>query len=546
MTSDVWSPPPAGREPAGAAILGWLRDPHAPRVCVISGDEDCGKSMFLAWLVEQATQPNVRVERRVHGLVPLAGHSALTASWLLAEQLGSAARTPGDLIAAMAADRRRTVIVLPDLHHSAAPEAIEGLIRALARLEHVRLIVETREISAELSALAPAVMDLGAAQWRDEKRYAVWAASAPSPEPDALSGSQQATPNLDDPSSVCRLDPVQVTALYELSADSHGGLRAAWLRAGGALTRPCPPHERALVLWTALGDVADPRVADELRTLAHGAGWTVRWKRVRGDIRPPWPGPALSLGIGVGKTSGSAAVVDHQGIVRLITAEDGQAQSRLPQATPGATAVALGRDGSVAVLDRHGHLTLQQSPTVSRPTGIASLLETEAKPFEQLVAAVEGFATAITCVGDALAYGDGVGTVRVVTLVGGTASVAHEVLHKGAVAALAGLELAEGTTLIYSGGQDGRVRMWAPGRAPLNTAVRERDCAVTALSASQTSAGPVLVIGWDDGLLEYLAVGAEPAERFFRPGASVRSVAALADGDVMVGTDEMLVCLTPS
>lgn len=546
MTSGVWSPPPAGREPAGAAILGWLRDPHAPRVCVISGDEDCGKSMFLSWLVEQATQPKVRTERRVHGLVPLAEHSALTASWLLAEQLGSAARTPGDLIATMAADRRRTVIVLPDLHHSAAPEAIEGLIRALARLEHVRLIVETREISAELSALAPAVMDLGAAQWRDEKRYAVWAASTPSPEPDTLPGNQQAAPNLDDPSSVCRLDPLQVTALYEVTEGSHGGLRAAWLRAGGALTRPCPPHERALALWTALGDDADPRLADELRTLSHGAGWTVRWKRVRGDIRPPWPGPALSLGMGVDKTSGSAAVVDHQGIVRLITAESGQAQSRLPQATPGATAVALGRDGSVAVLDRHGHLTLQQSPTVPRSTGIAGLLETEAKPFERLAATVEVSATAIACVGDALVYGDGAGAVRVATLVGDTTNVAHEVLHTGAVAALAGLQLAEGAILVYSGGQDGRVRIWAPDRAPLTTAVRERDCAVTALSASQTSDGPVLVIGWNDGLLEYLAVGAETAERFFRPGAPVRSVAALADGDVLVGTDEMLVCLTPS
>lgn len=79
MSPQAWSPPPAGREPAGVAILEWLRDPHAPRVCVVSGDERCGKSLFLAWLAEQATRPDVVMERRVHGLVPLAGHSALAA-----------------------------------------------------------------------------------------------------------------------------------------------------------------------------------------------------------------------------------------------------------------------------------------------------------------------------------------------------------------------------------------------------------------------------------------------------------------------------------
>jgi hypothetical protein len=502
--------------------------------------------MFLAWLAEQATRPDVVVERRVHGLVPLAGHSALTASWLLAEQLGSAARTPGDLVATVATDRRRTVIILPDLHHAAAPETVEELICALARFEHVRLIIETREVPAGLSALAPAVMDLRAAQWRDEERYAVWAASAQSPEPEASAGSQRAAPDLDDPSSVCGVDPVQVTALYELSADPHGGLRDAWLRAGGALTRPCPPAEKALVLWAALGDDADPRLTNELQMLARGAGWTVCWKRVRGDISPPWPGPALALGVGVGKTSGSIAVVDHQGIVRLVETEGGQAQSRLPQAVPGATSVAFGRDGGLAVLDGFGRLSLHESPTVPRSAGIASLLETEAKPLEQLVAAVEDSATAVACVGDAVAYGNGVGTVQVVMLDGETIAVAHQALHEGAVTGLAGLELAERTTLIYSGGQDGRVRMWAPDRAPLATALRERNCAVTALSAAQTPDGPVLVIGWEDGLVEYSAVESEPAERFFRPGASVRSVAALENGNILVGTDEMLVCLAPS
>lgn len=503
--------------------------------------------MFLAWLAEHATEPDVVPERRVHGLVPLAGHSALTASWQLAEQLQLAARTPGELVAMVAADPRRTVLVLPDAHHSAAPEAIEELIVALAGFAHVRVIVETREVSAVLSGLAPAVIDLQAAQWRDPQRYAAWAASTGPHEPDTSAGLPRPAADLDDPSSVCRADPVDVTARYERSPEGHRGLRAAWLRAGGSLTRPGGPAQRALVWWAALGDDADPRVAEELRVLALGAAWNVRWTRVRGDLNPPWPGPARALGVGVGALSGSVAVVDHQGVARLIAGEDGRAQGRLPHAVPGAVAVACGADGDLAVLDDQGRLRLQQSPTAPRSTGISSLLEPAAKPLEQLAATAHAMcATAMVSLGNRLVCGDGAGRVQVMALNNGTVGLTGESLHQGTVTALAALELAEGSALVYSGGQDGRVRAWAPGRAPLTTALRERNCAVAALCAAHTEAGPVLVIGWTDGLVEHSAVEAEPAERFFRPGPAVRSVAALPNGDVLVGTDESLVCLTPA
>lgn len=47
----------------------------------------------------------------------------------------------------MAADRRRSVVSLPHLHHSAASDVMEEWIGALARVEQVRLTVETREVS---------------------------------------------------------------------------------------------------------------------------------------------------------------------------------------------------------------------------------------------------------------------------------------------------------------------------------------------------------------------------------------------------------------
>lgn len=269
MTRRPWDPPAAGRESAGAAILGWLHDPRAPRLCVVSGLPGCGKSMLLAWLVEHATEPGTDAVRRVHGVVPLAGHSALTAAWQLAEQLQVSARTPGELLSLVARDRRRTVIVLPDLHESVEPEAIEELVRSLTALTHVRVIVEMRQPSAAILARAPAVMDLMAPQWTDPDRYAAWAAAKPSAWQDSTApSSRQTSVDLDDPASVCGADPVAVTEAYEKAADSHGGLRAAWLRSGASVTRPQKPATRALVLWSALGDDADPRMQSALGALA--------------------------------------------------------------------------------------------------------------------------------------------------------------------------------------------------------------------------------------------------------------------------------------
>ncbi|NYS17273.1 hypothetical protein HFP43_00300 [Streptomyces sp. SJ1-7] len=146
-------------------------------MCVVSGPPDCGKSMFLAWLVEHATEPDTEAVRRVHALVPLTGHSTRTAAWQLAEQLQVSARTPGELLSVLARDPRRTVIVLPDLHDSAEPAGIEELACSLVAFAHVRVIVEIRNPSARLLAEEPAVMDLAAPQWTDSDRYAAWAAA---------------------------------------------------------------------------------------------------------------------------------------------------------------------------------------------------------------------------------------------------------------------------------------------------------------------------------------------------------------------------------
>ncbi|MEU1223032.1 WD40 repeat domain-containing protein [Streptomyces microflavus] len=520
-------------------------------MCVVSGPPDCGKSMFLAWLVEHATEPDTEAVRRVHALVPLTGHSTRTAAWQLAEQLQVSARTPGELLSVLAHDPRRTVIVLPDLHDSAEPAGIEELACSLAAFAHIRVIVETRNPSATLLAEEPAVMDLAAPQWTDSDRYAAWAAAGLSArqETTSLPDYRQAPAevDLDDPASVCGADPVAITTAYENATEAHGGLRAAWLRSGASVTRPQEPSSRAVVLWSALGDDADPRRENELCALAHDAEWRVRWKRVRGDISPPWPGPVRSLSAGRDEMAGTAVVLDHQGVVRLISDGDGRPAGRLQRPVPGAVAVAAASEGTVVVLDHHGRLTLHKSPAVSQLSGIAGLLEAGPSPWESLAgqAARHVRGTALACASTSLAAGSTEGEVHVLPGNGAGTEGVSRTLHEGAVTALTVAEPAGGGLLVYSGGQDGRVRLWDPDREPLGTPIAERDCEVTALAASPLDGGVALATGWADGLVEYSVTGDEHSVRHFRPGPPVRALSVLPCGDVLIGTEESLIRLTP-
>ncbi|MFC9242581.1 hypothetical protein ACFT7S_00615 [Streptomyces sp. NPDC057136] len=82
-------------------------------------------------------------------------------------------RAPGELLEILARDARRTVIVVPDLD----PGPPAQFVRLLARLPHLRLIVESRTGSAAHDALVGegcAELDLDLEQWRDQQRYEEW------------------------------------------------------------------------------------------------------------------------------------------------------------------------------------------------------------------------------------------------------------------------------------------------------------------------------------------------------------------------------------
>ncbi|MER6406249.1 hypothetical protein ABT269_22580 [Streptomyces viridosporus] len=556
MTTVQWGRPSAGREPAAAALLAWLADPAAPRMCLITGSAGCGKSTLLAWLVAHGTRPETPQNRRVHAVAPLQGLGVRGAVWTLANQLGVVARAPAELAAALAADRRPITIVLPDLQDAADTLVLADMAAILSRLEHVRVIVEATASSLAATHLAdhaPAVMNLDHDQWTDPERLAAWQRAHHRPTPLRTTHAEPSV-NLDDPEDVCAADPITVTARYESSNDEHTGLRTAWLRAGQALLHEPQPAARALALLSALGDSADPRLKQHLTTLAANADWSLVWNRVTGDIRPPWPGPALALAAGHGVLAGTVLTADHEGVIRIISAENARASGRLPRAFTRTQALAALPDGTVLALDVQGRLTWQHSPAVRRPSGISALLDDGPTPVQQLIDTMSNHLAQIpgrtlTATSHLLAVADDAGAVHAATLHQPTGRPQTAALFEGPVTALAALDLnvpEDGTpiSLLYSGGADGHVRAWSPGRAALTPPVMQRPFPVTALAAMHTEDGPALAVGWGDGLVEHHTWD-RGTTRVFRPGPPVRSLTATDNGDLVVGCDDMLVCLRP-
>ncbi|WP_326771353.1 hypothetical protein [Streptomyces sp. NBC_01445] len=492
----------------------------------------------------------------MHAVAPLHGIGLHGAVWDLAHQLGAAARTPGELIAALAADQRPTTIVLPDLDHSADPESLSELALALANLQHVRLLVEVTHDSppaARLSTRAPAVMDLDHDQWTDAARLAAWQAANP-----AVPAQHPQTPDfaidLDDPAQVVGADPMTVTTRYETSPTDHAGLRTAWLRAGQSLTNEPHPATRALILQTALGDNADPRLADHLAELAEDAPWRLVWSRASGDVRPPWPGPVRALATGRDALDGTVLMADHRGIVRAVSAADAAPQGRLPRPFPATRTLAVLPGGMALTLNSQGHLDTQHSPAAPKPTGIQALLDDGTSPTEQLLDTVRAHLArqpgqVLAASGTLLATADRAGCVHAHLLDQPSARPQVATLHPTPVTALAVMDVkssddTDPLPLVYSGGADGHVRVWSPGHDPLSTPVATREVAVSALAAAQVEGEPTLAIAWTDGLVEHHSLSSGTV-RPLRLGSAVHALALTAVGSLIVGTDEMVGCLRP-
>ncbi|WP_073755109.1 hypothetical protein [Streptomyces sp. CB03234] len=351
------------------------------------------------------------------------------AVWQVANRLGVVAGTPAELLSALLAGPPRTVRVpLPPDHE---------LVAGLRALGHLDVVLEEPRV----------------------------------PPPGA-------PVDLDDPAAVCAADALRVTEAYEADPDRHGGLRPAWLRAGQSLVRDQPPSSRALVLVSALDDVADPRLAPALAELADGAPWSLAWSSRR-------PCTALT------------------------TAPDGQLVVREDRVL----AVACRADGTHLVLDERGRLHAPGGRATRLTDAVAATLASHP-------------ATALAAMGDTVLTGDRMGTVHAFSLAG----LEQAALHTGRVTALTAT-----TTTAYSGGTDGTVRAWRPG----HPVVTRRPCPVVALHATDR----LLAVAWADGLAQLHPLDGGRALDF-RPGPRIRAVAVTADGSLVVGLDDALVCLS--
>ncbi|MCZ7457283.1 WD40 repeat domain-containing protein [Streptomyces sp. WMMC940] len=514
-------------------------------------------------------------------VVPLPAQSVRGAVWALANRFGVVARSPGELVGALTGIGLTGVAVAPPPPDGGEPAEVTELVRALRDLGHIRLVTS-------LGREPGVARDGSPASDPDPERAPLPSGAAADGSGDRLVEPVRAgPPDLGDPAVVCAADPVAVTAAYEHGADGprgrpnenhgrgrrtdtydgpakrpdagggpdgmggpdrrskghvgpagdaeghgepagdaeghgepdeHGGLRAAWFRAGQSLIREQSPAERALVLLTSLGDDADPRLRPALDALATAAPWRSDWTRVRGDVSPPWPGPVAALAQGTGRWSRHLLVADQRGAIRSVHPADATPAPGTATMTVRITALAPLPDGTLLMLDERGRLRTHGDTPLT--DAVAATLD--AHP-----------GTALAATARLVLVGDRHGSLHAF----GYDGMHQAAAHRGRVTAVA---VSDGPApLVCSGGADGTVRTWTPGRRPEHTPFVERGVPVTALAVH----GRTLAVAWADGLVELRRFGTEEALPL-RPGPPVRAVAVPEEGSIVVGTDDTLFRVT--
>ncbi|MEV8095609.1 hypothetical protein [Kitasatospora sp. NPDC085879] len=566
----------AGRRPAGQALLGWLADPRAPRLCRVAGSPGAGKTHLLTWLAEACTGEQVPERQRVDAVLAGDRLTVDSALWLLGRRLGHLAGSPEELLTAITDEGRPVVLCVPDLGRAVHPShLVARLLSPLAESELVRMVVEAPDGGAAAAAFAavvpePAVLDLDRPEWTDPARFAAWAAAvgadpAGYPSPGAADGTAgrpaetaaeliarvprhpDGSPDLGaadaallgdlwtaaakdgsvagllaDAQLLSRAEPVAVTAALDFV---NGPVPDAWTAAGPALVGEDDPAVRAAVLRTRLIGM-DDTAAERLAEVP--APWRAEWAMWPGSSKG-WPGPVAGLAVGGGATAGQLLLADPAGVVRTVDAASGRPLARvaLPEARP-LRGLASAPDGTVLLLDADG--TAAVLPDSSGAPGTPGEAAAE-QALQALRAAVQGELSAVTVSGGQglPAVADDAGTVHRCRPEGGTVG---EKLHEGPVTALAGT-----AALLVSGGFDGTVRRWdtaAEGAAA--EPVDRRDSQVTAVAAADTPAGPVIAAAWADGLVRLRVPGAD-APLDLRLGSQIWAL-ALVDGLLAAGTGE--------
>lgn len=569
MSGEARRMPPlaAGRRPAGLALLRWLEDLRAPRLCLVTGRSGSGRSHLLEWLALGCQGDGVPEAQRVHAVLPGGGWSVKGAVWSLGSRLALLARTPEELVSAVAEDEWRTVICVPRLAEAADPaRLVSELLDPLLRLEHVRVVTEAVPGVGFPAVAGPAVLDLDQSQWTDQARFTAWCgrvggnpAGYPSPgaalgrtarpateaigdvvgripwnpdgSPDLVGAGEELLGRLwqagaregalgdmlGDAEVLAFASPAVVTAVLDGRQEP---VAAAWEAAGPALAAEPDPLVRAAVLHARLlgmDEKAAARLAD------FPAPWRAAWA-MWPNSSLGWPGPVASLAVGAGSTEGQLMLGDPSGVIRTVDAATGTPRGRVPlaEAKP-LRGVTVTAGGDVVLLDSLG--------TLAAADGTGWLDEPLAALQSASVASLSAVAAVADLAGAAPAAGDEAGAVHWYR----DGAVHSRQLHAGPVTALAGA-LHGGTPVLVSGGFDGAVRLWTAGMEPSAEAwdVRERE--VSAVAVAGGPAGMTTAAAWADGLVRVRRPdGSAPLE--LRLGSQIWALAL--KGDLLVlGTSD--------
>ncbi|MFJ8439393.1 hypothetical protein [Kitasatospora griseola] len=387
------------------------------------------------------------------------------------------------------------------------------------------------EVARRVAADRPPV-DHGAMMWEVAGGIPVRADGGPDlagsdPERLALllrhaSAADPATPMLDELDLLLHAEPATVTAAFQRAEDAGAPATAfaeAWRLAAPDRDALARPADRAAVLHAWLTG-RDDQSAAHCAALA-AARWHTVWNR-------PAAGPCMTA-LGIGPTAGSLLLADGTvlGLADPATGEMAGTTSVLTERHP--RALAATPFGGALLLDASGVLRpLTMDGAVGAPPGALDTL---------------GPCTAVAGHHDALVLGHPDGSTSHSTLSTGVTHRPETPLHDGPVTAL-GVTDADGGTLVVSGGEDGRVWTWMPGRPPLPAPVDRRPHPVTATALGATPAGLLLAAAWSDGLLRLRRWGERHRGADIRLGAPVRSLAVTPDGLVVVALPEAVLALT--
>ncbi|MFC8363250.1 hypothetical protein ACFUIY_25660 [Streptomyces griseorubiginosus] len=539
----AWPPLDDDKRAPGRQLLDWAAAGDGPRLCLVRGAEGSGKSTLLAWLLAGTVgSPGLTV----HATVPSEGLTTESFCWELGRQLGYGPLSPDRLIDQVVTDERPLLLLVPDLHRagagpadlpSAAPESLVAeLLEPLLAIPHVRAAVEVggsgllaghgdREgdvAIVDLGAggegggiLRPAYADLIAAVPRTADGRRNWAQAPDTVRRRVLDAALRA----DDQGAAVRVllaDPGflvhgSATALTATLADERipvpGRLREVWRRAARELTAyHTDSAERAALLHAAAVDT-DPDLTEYLRPLARQHWWSAVWARSALSVSALAPVPGERRHVLLAEVTGRLRTCDVEG-GEVVATPHGPPSS----INQGSVLAGNMRPLSIAPRDARSALLLDRSEallplaTEDDPTAAFALERIAEFHGSAALADEESLVTALGSGGTRRPYavvGDRGGTVHVWSL-GEYQDVPRSCrVHEQPVTAVTCVDTADGLTLTFSAGADGSIRLWETSSEPMPVPVpvQQRPNRTTALTAADTTVGPVLAVGWSDGEL---------------------------------------------